>query len=212
MIAIPRPAVSALPLPIVAPLIAAALLAGLLPGGRWSDALALLASVAALCAAHEKRTGAMIVAAGLAAGLAPAGLLLAPLWLGLAIQRRAVRLLPNAAVTAALANLALPWPTPVLTLPNLAKVAAAYPDASPLIATIGIGMAAWLAARASVSTSGVLWSEARLGAILMASVLPLPVSALGIVVMLAALPQPRRPLLDAANDNVVGRRTIRLAA
>ena len=188
------------------------MLAVLLPGGQWSDGLALLASIAALCAAHERRNGVMIVAAGLAAGLAPAGFLLAPLCLGLAIKRRAIRLLPYAAVTAALANFALPLPTPAPPLPNLAAVVATYPDTLALIAAVGIGIAAWLAARASVSTPSVLMHEARLGAILMAGVLPLPMSALGIVLMLAVLHLPKRPRLDAANDNVLGQRTIPVAA
>ena len=59
---------------------------------------------------------------------------------------------------------------------------------------------------------GALIAEARLGAILLACVLPLPIGVLGVVLTLAALPLPARPRLQAANDNVVHRRTVRLAA
>lgn len=209
---VPRFVATPFPSPAILALAAAAALVVVMPGGRWSDALALLASVAALCAAQERRTRDMIVAAGLALGLAPAGLLLAPLCVGVAIRRGAARHLPIAALVAILVSRALPWPAPVPTLPNLAALAALHPDMLALVAAIGIGTAAWLCARASTLMPGALLAEARLGGVLLACVVPLPMGALGIVLMLAALPLPARPPLSAANDNAALRRTVRLAA
>ncbi|GAA0669366.1 hypothetical protein FHT00_000442 [Sphingomonas insulae] len=209
---VPRYAAVALPVTAIVALVAAAALAVAMPGGRCSDALALFASVAALCAAQERRTQDMILATGLAVGLAPAGLLLAPLCVGIAIRRGAARTLPIGASVAIVVSRLLPWPTLAPTLPNLAAWALVRPDALALVAAIGIGMAAWLGARASTPMPGALLAEARLGVVLLACVLPLPLGVLGIVVVLAALPLPARPRLQAANDNRVLRRTVRLAA
>lgn len=210
---VPLPRQSVPPALLVAALMVAAMLAAALPGGRWSDTLALFASAAALFAAQERRPYDMIAAAGIAAGLAPAGLLLAPLCLGVSIRQGAARRLPLAAVAAMLVHSALPWSVPMPTLPNLAMIAATYPDALALIAAIGTGTGAWLAARASIAMPGDILTEAKWGAILLAGVLPLPVGALGAVLILAALPLPSRPRLHAANDNIaLPRRRVRLAA
>ncbi len=104
----------------VAALASAAVLAGLLPDTGWSDALALLAITAALFAAHERRHRDMVIAAALGVALSPAGLLLAPLCLGLAIGRGAIRHLPVAAVIGLLVATRLPWTAPAAQLPNLA--------------------------------------------------------------------------------------------
>lgn len=200
------------PAPWIAALAAAAVLAALLPGGRWSDMLALLAAAAALFAAQEGRSRDMLIAAGLAGGLAPAGLLLAPLCIGLAFRRRAAGDLPVAIGIAALVAYALPWTRPVAALPNLAMIAETVPSSLALVAAIGVGIAAWLGARASILPAGDVFAEARLGALLLATVLPLPLGALGFVLMLAALPLPSPRRLHAANDNIVVRRTVRLAA
>jgi hypothetical protein len=210
---VPRLRQPAPPAMLVTALAVAAMLAVALPGGRWSDTLALLASAASLFAAQERRPYDMIAAAGIAAGLAPAGLLLAPLCLGLAIRQGAARQLPLATIAAALVHWALPWSIPGPTLPNLATVAVVCPDVAALIAAIGIGTAAWLAARASIAMPGDILIEARWGAILLAGVLPLPIGALGVVLVLAALPLPSRPRRHAANDNsALPRRRMRLAA
>lgn len=198
---------------LVTALAVAAMLAVALPGGRWSDTLALLAGVTALFAAQERRPHDMIAAAGIAAGLAPAGLLLAPLCLGLAIRQGAARQLPLAGIAAMLVQWALPWSIPEPTLPNLATVAVACPDAFALIAAIGIGTGAWLTARASIAMPGGILTEAKWGAILLAGVLPLPIGTLGVVLILAALPRRSRPARHAANDNIaLPRRRVRLAA
>lgn len=200
------------PAPRIAALCAAALLAFLLPEGRPGDTLALLATAAALFAAHERRDRDMLLATGLAIGLAPAGLLFAPLCIGLAIRRKAARDLPIAAGATLLTGFVLPWPPIAPTLPNLALLTSALPSSLALIVAFGIGMAAWLGARALVLPAGGVFAEARLGALLLAAVLPLPIGALGFVLMLAALPLPAPPRLHAANDNVALRRTVRLAA
>ena len=206
-----QPAIT--PALLVVALVGAALLAGVLPGGTWNDTLALLASAAALFAGHERRDRDMIVAAALAAGLAPAGWLLAPLWLGSAICRaRARRHLPVAALAGAMVSLMLPWPTPDAALPNLALLGSLLPATFALVVALGVGLAAWLGTRASVSPPGALFAEARLGAILLAAVLPLPSGVLGFVLILAAMPLPSPSRLRAANDNLILRRTVRLAA
>lgn len=210
MIPMVRPVPS--PVPLLAALGAAALLAGALPGTRWSDTAALLALVAALFAGHERRMRDMLVAAGLATGLAPVGLLLAPLCVGLAIRHRAVRHVPIACLTMALTHWALPWPMPGAALPNLSALMDVWPDGIAIVVAIGAGLAAWLVARASMLPSAALPAEARLGTLLLAIVLPLPLAALGFILMMAALPWPAARQLCAANDNVVDRRIVRLAA
>lgn len=191
----------------------AALLVMILPGGQWNDGLALLASMAAVRAGHEGRNRAMIVAAGLAAGLGPAGWLLMPLCTGLAIRRQALRHLPVALLVGAAAHLALPWSSAATPLPNLAVVASALPDSLALIVGLGAGTAAWLGARACMLSPPAMFAEARLGVALMAALLPLPLGILALVVALAALPLPAGRRRRAANDNaVVRRQPIRLAA
>lgn len=201
------------PVTLIGALVASAWLAAGLPGGRWSDALALLASAAALFAAHDHRDRDMIVAAGLAAGLAPAGWVLAPLWLGWAIRRPSVRRhVPLGALAAALACVMLPWSAPATTLPNLAALAVAMPTTWALVIAASVGCAAWLFARASTLTRPALFTEARLGAILLAALLPLPLGVLGFALVLAALPIPVARHGHAANDNMMLQRTTRRAA
>lgn len=197
---------------LIAALASAAMLAGVLPDTGWNDALALLATTAALFAAHERRDRDMLVVAAMGAAMSPAGLLLAPLFLGVAIGRGAGRHLPLAGVVGMLVALQLPWTAPTVQLPNLASLPLAWPASIVLVAALGIGVAAWLAARASVLPPRALFAEARLGALLLAAVLPLPPGVLGFVVMVAALPLPATVRLQAANDNVVVRRPVRLAA
>ncbi len=194
--------------PQVAALAVAAMLTGALPGGGWNDALALLASVAALIGAQERRDRDMIVAVALAAGLAPAGWLLVPLCAGLAIRRGATRHLCYAPIVGTAVLRLLPWPDTAVTLPNLAAVVAVAPAMLALVAAFGLGAAAWLGARASILPPAGVLAEARFGAILLASVLPLPLSALCFVLTFAALPLPSPPRLRAANDNVVLRRAL----
>jgi len=190
----------------------AAVLTALLPGGRWSDMLALLATAATLFAAREGRNRDMLVAAGLAAGLAPAGLLLAPLCVGLAFRRHVAGYLPVAIGFAVLVAWNLPWTRPGPALFNLSTIADLVPPSLAPITAIGAGIAACLGARASTLPAGGEFAEARLGALLLAGVLPLPLGALGFILMLAVLPLPSPRQLHAANDNVVVRRTVRLAA
>jgi hypothetical protein len=191
----------------------AALLVMILPGGGWNDGLALLASMTAVWAGHERRNRAMVVAAGLAAGLGPAGWLLMPLCTGLAIRRNALRHLPVALLVGAAAHVALPWPGAGTPLPNLAVVASALPDGLALIVGLGAGTAAWLGARGCTLSPPAMFAEARLGVALMAALLPLPLGILALVVALATLPLPAGRRRRAANDNaVVRRQPIRLAA
>ncbi|GEM71378.1 hypothetical protein SAQ01S_11440 [Sphingomonas aquatilis NBRC 16722] len=199
------------PMPVAA-LASAAVLAGLLPDTGWSDALALLAITAALFAAHERRHRDMLIAAALSVALSPAGLLLAPLCLGLAIGRGAIRHLPVAAIIGLLVATRLPWTTPAAQLPNLALLPAAWPASLALVAAIGVGTSAWLAARGTITRPAALFAEARLGIVVLAMLLPLPPGVLGFVVMILALPLPTPVRCQAANDNVVVRRPIRLAA
>lgn len=199
------------PMPVAA-LASAALVAGLLPDTGWSDALALLAITAALFAAHERRHRDMVIAAALGVALSPAGLLLAPLCLGLAIGRGAIRHLPVAAVIGLLVATRLPWTVPAAQLPNLALLPAAWPASLALVAAIGVGASAWLAARGSITRPATLFAEARLGIVVLAMLLPLPPGVLGFVVMILALPLSTPVRCHAANDNVVVRRPIRLAA
>ena len=196
----------------VAALVSAAVLAGLLPDTGWSDALALLSITAALVAAHERRHRDMVIAAALGVALSPAGLLLAPLCLGLAVGRGAIRHIPLAAVTGLLVFTRLPWTAPTVQLPNLALLPAAWPASLALVAAIGVGASAWLAARGSITRPTALFAEARLGIFVLAMLLPLPPGVLGFVVMILALPLPTPNRCQAANDNVVVRRPIRLVA
>lgn len=205
----PRPAS---PPAIVAALALAALVAGALPDTGWNDALALFATTAALFAAHERRCRDMLVAAAIGSALSPAGLLLAPLFLGLAFNLRGTRHLPVAALVATLVALQTSWSLPLVPLPNLAILPNAWPVSLALVVAGGPGVAAWLAARASAAPRAMLFAEARLGTLLMAACLPLPPGALAFVAMIAALPLPAPALPRAANDNSLGRRVIRLAA
>lgn len=198
--------------PLAWGLCGAALLALILPGGQWSDMLALLASTAALLAGYERRDRDMVVAAGLAAGLAPAGLLLTPLAIGLVIGRHGMRHLPLGALVALITWTALPWTVIHPALPNLALLAAAVPRVSALVATAGAGAAAWLTARATITSRAGVFGEARLCALILAVVVPLPMGAIGFVLMLAAMPVPATPRRRAANDNPALRRILRLAA
>ncbi len=208
-----RPPPVSLPVsPVV--LVLAAACAGALPGAGPNDALALLAAAAALVAGSERRHLAMLVAAGLATGLAPAGLLVVPLCIGAAIGRGAARQLPLAAVAAGFSCMLAPWHVSVAMLPNLAALAAAAPQGAALVAAVGAGCAAWLAAHAAASPpTGRWWHDARLCALVLTGILPLAPATLAFVVALAVLPWPvaRRP--SAANDNMPVRRVpIRLAA
>jgi hypothetical protein len=202
----------AAPVPLLCALATAALFASVLPGGRWSDTLALLASTAALFAGHERRDRDMLAAAGLAAGLAPAGMLLAPLFVGLAVRRQAVRYLPLALLIGLAGSHLLPWPGLPATLPNLAALVTMMPESLALVVAAGIGVAAWLGARASMLAPATLFHEARLGVVVLAIIWPLPIGALAFVLMFAALPLPSPPRRMAANDNIALRRAIRLAA
>ncbi|MFN3435371.1 MAG: hypothetical protein ACK4ZY_13355 [Sphingomonas sp.] len=190
-----------------------ALLAGLLPGGDRTVALALLAAVSALVAGQECRHRDMLVAAGIAAALAPAGWLVAPLCLGRAFARGAGRHLLIAAAAGGAVYVALPWQAHIAALPNLATLAMAAPDSLALVAALGTGCAAWIAARAASAPAAAFLHEARLGVVLLAAILPLPMAALGFVLVLAALPLPASPRRSAANDNAPVRRIrVRLAA
>lgn len=211
--ALRAPPPAALPSTSVAALALMAAFAAVLPGGGWSDAAALLALVVALVAAHDRRYRAMLAAAGLAVGLSSAGLLLAPLLIGWPIARGAARHLPIAALAAAAAWLASPWHAPSTGLPNLAAIAILFPHSVALVVALGAGSAAWLAARAAVAAPADLMREARLGALVLAALLPLPAGALGFVAVLALMPVAALPARSAANDNLPVRRvTIRLAA
>jgi len=200
------------PAPLVMALCAAALLALVLPGGRWSDMVALLASVAAMVAGHDRRERDMLVAAGIAAGLAPVGLLVTPLAIGLAIGRGEARHLPLGGLIALTAWVALPWAPVAPALPNLALLATEAPTTLALVVAIGFGTAMWLGARATTTPASALFVEARLGVTVLAAILPLPLGCLGFVLMLAALPLPAVRPKRAANDNAVARRIVRLAA
>lgn len=209
----PFTAPATLPVALIVSLAAAAAWAGLLPEGRWNDALALAAGAAALLAGHDRRDRDMVAAGGLAMGLAPAGWLLAPLMLGMAMGRATARRhLPLGLTIATLAWVALPWTTTSVGLPNLAALAQAFPSLLALVVALGVGVAAWLTARASVVAPAALFVEARLGVILLAGLLPLPVGVTAFVLLMAILPLPTPPRLTAANDNAVYRPTIRLAA
>lgn len=196
----------------IAVLSAVPLATGLMPGACGRDAIALFAMTAAVFAAHERRDRDMLVAATLGAATSSAALLLAPLVLGLAIGRGAARHLPlSLAMGAAVAWLA-PWSPPAVPLPNLATLTVATPTMLGLWVAPAAGIGAWLVARASVAAHGAVFAEARLGTLLLAALLPLPLDTLGFVILIAALPLPEPRRLHAANDNLASRRTIHLAA
>lgn len=188
----------------------AAIAAGVLPGGGWSESIALLALVAGIVAAQQRQARAVAVAAGLAAGLAPAGLLLAPLFAGWTIRHGGARHLPIMILTGTVLTWLSPWTLPTIGLPNLALLATQAPESLTLVAALGCGVAAWLLARASAQPRGVVWHEARLGTLAMAAIVPLSPGALLFVLTMAALPLPARP--RAANDNAACRRLRRYEA
>ncbi|MEH3157504.1 MAG: hypothetical protein PGN08_00450 [Sphingomonas taxi] len=179
----------------------------LLPGGGWSESTALLALVAGIEAVRQRRTLAVAVAAGLAVGIAPAGLLLAPLFAGWTIRQGRARHLPIMVLSAAIIMWLSPWAMPAVTLPNLALLPTHAPESLALVAALGCGVAAWLLARASVQPPGAVLHEARLGTLALAAILPLSPGALLFVLAIAALPLPPRP--RAANDNAACRRSRR---
>lgn len=210
-IPIPPPA-SALSRRVLLPLVAAALLVALLPGGRWADATALVALGAALAAADARRTAVMALVTGLAVGLSPAGLLLVPCAVGTAIRQRGARHLPIGIAAALAVAVLRGWTVPAAGLPNAVALAAAVPDAAGLLLATGVGVAAWLTARASAIAPAALWREARLGMALLACLLPLPAGVVPFLLVVLAWRLPAAPRLSAANDNGLPLPSLRLAA
>ncbi len=174
--------------------------------------LALLAATAALFAAHEGRNRDITLAAGIMVGMGTAGLLLAPLYLGLVIKRNGVWHLLLATLIGATVAIFLPWTPPTASLPNLSALAISHPQSWALVAAASVGGSAWLTARASVLMPAALFAEARTGAMLLVVLLPLPIGVSGFALVLLVWPLPAPSRLHAANDDAVHRRTIRLAA
>ena len=159
MIATPFAQVPAPPLALLA---AAASVAALTPSADAAAILCGLALAASLVAAIEGRPSAMLAATGVSIGLAPGGLILAPLMLGLAIRRRAACRLAVIPLAAAATWTATGGWTRAATLPSLYELALARVDLGALILAVGVGFAAWTAAAAS-ARGGRSGSNARRG-------------------------------------------------
>ena len=163
--------------------------------------LPLLAAAAALVAAREHRTHDMAAAAGIAAALSPAGLVLLPVLLGSAIARGvAGRAIPIFA--AALAATLLLVDRSVAPLIDISAWQLGA-DLHGLLAAMAIGGAAWLAASCSVRrlTPRELTDAALLAAL--AGSLLLPLGAETLLIALGLFLLGGRPRLPArgANDN-----------
>ena len=202
-----------LPLPLALIAIASLVLASI-PGNGPAAVLCGLAICAGLVAALDRRGPAMMAATGIAIGLAPAGLLLAPLMLGLAIRRRVWCALPLVPIPAiAIAAATGGWPR-LPPLPGFHLVVAAWPATIVPVAALGAALAAWAAA-ASASPAGDHALRRIAGIALLGGTLVLPVSGatllLPLILVFGTHPRAsRRP--RAANDNPRVRRIVRLAA
>ena len=174
----------------------------LLPGTYGTDAsvLAALAACAVLTAAMERRSADMILAAAIAIGLAPLGLVTLPLAIGVVIRQRAARLLPLGATVAAGAWL-LPgnWKAET-TWSIMATLTSTVPDIEVLAAATGLGLAAWVAAAASVK--GTSLRAPMIGTVMLVAFMPItPVALVAPLIVMIGWMRTARPWPRAANDN-----------
>lgn len=167
--------------------------------------LAALASLVALVAARERRHRDMGAAAGIAAALSPAGLVLLPVLAGVAIARRTM---PRSAVAFAVALSAMllttGWSTAAtdLSVWRLALIAD-QPDLRGPVTALAVGMAAWIGASCAARPPSP--RELDGVALFASATLPLlvPIGAEALLPALALLlagVRPSRPRLGA-NDN-----------
>ena len=162
--------------------------------------LPLLAAAAALVAAREHRMRDMACAAGIAAALSPAGLVLLPVLLGTAIARGKAAQTLVLFAAAALATTATAGHAPALVDISLWQFG---PESRGLLLALATGGAAWLAATcAARRLKAAELTDAALVASL-AGPLLLPIGAetlvlaLGLTIAGARLRLPSR----GANDN-----------
>ena len=186
-----------------------------LPNADVGAILSGLAGCAAVVAAGERRTHAMLLAAGVSLGLGVGGLLLLPALLGVAIARRGGMSIATGGLIAIATRLALgTWSTGA-TIPTLLSLVLRWPDLLGLLAAISIGFSAWIAARATT-----LGNDQRAFALIsLTSVLgigllaPVPAASLFLpLIFLMHRLVVARPLSSYANDNgPIGLRTLRHA-
>ncbi|MDQ2893982.1 MAG: hypothetical protein M3R64_12975 [Pseudomonadota bacterium] len=192
----------------------ASALAFAMPGGA-SAAICGLALCGALVAALDRRHGAMLAALGIAIGLGAAGLLLAPLIIGVTIRRRAWRALPLVPITGGATWLTVgPWSTGP-TLPTLAAAVSEWPSLFAMGVAAGVAFATWIAADASSAGASIIGRKRFVLIALLGGALfvPTPVAALSLPLLLVvATESTGRPRHRAANDNQPVRRIGRLAA
>lgn len=187
----------------------------LTPGHDDSAVLCGLALAALLFAAVEQRPRAMLAAGGIAIGLTPGGIILAPVAIGLAIRHQLTHwliLLPVTAVATWLAIGGEPGPT---ALPSLYSVAVAHLAVAALVAAAGIGLAAWTTAEASSRArhGHRLLVFATINALSLALFVPTAIETLALlIVLLAAARLSHGPLVRAANDEPIIPRGLRVAA
>ena len=158
-----------------------------------------LAIAAALAASIDGRPAAVLVAAGIAAGLGPVGLAAIPVAIGAAFRHRAAAPLPLAVGIGLVVWRATgQWP-PTDAVPDLATLASALPALRALIAASGIGLGAWIAASAAVRRPAAPIDRATIA---LALFLPISLATLFPLLLLAL---GRSPLgctpARAANDN-----------
>ena len=179
----------------------------------FADPNALLCGLAlcvTLVAANDRRLSAMMLASGVAVGCAPAGLLLAPFAIGMAVRQRSWRRLPLMPVATLVTAWSLTgWPV-MPTLPSLWGLVPVHPHLLALIAAASGGVAVWIIAdTASLTThdKGPLRSLLSLALIVPTA----PIALLfPLLVALATAISPARQC--AANDNPLVSRVPRLAA
>lgn len=188
---------SADPLPIALMAIVAILVDTVLGNGPVA-LLTDLTLVAAVVAAGERRHIAMLVAAGLACGLAAYGAMLVPFALGIAIQRRVratlLLLTPmSAAVTAAAATATLG----TLPLPDgrgIIGLAAIVPKGATdgLLLAAGLGAAAWMTAMLTIRPLPGRTSISAATMVALGAALVIPQTSMAMPIALAVLARDRR--------------------
>lgn len=190
-----------------------AVVAALLACDPLAAPIAILTGIAlavGLTAAFTRRWTAMAIAAGVAGGLSPAGLILAPLAIGLSIRVRSVRLPVLGIGVGAVVATTVGWRATASppSLPSLLDVAIAHPGVAGLVVATGAGLAGWVAATAT--RPGTLAAGGVAGTLALAAFAPMPPVTLALAAM-AIMTCYRRPprQTPAANDNSLMRPAMR---
>jgi hypothetical protein len=205
-----QPDTSDTPATIALSLTPVAVVAALLACDPLAAPIAVLTGIAlaaGLTAAFTRRWTAMAIAAGVAGGLSPAGLILAPLAIGLSIRVRSVRLPVLGIGAGAVVATTVGWRA-TASLPSLLDVAIAHPGVAGLVVATGAGLAGWVAATAT--RPGALAAGGVAGTLALAAFVPMPPVTLALAAM-AIMTCYRRPArrTPAANDNSLMRPAMR---